>query len=121
MVLEWLKKPTKNLKQIEEEIMNEEQKPVDVKEIEDLIRIINTVKDINCIFSLVLRLEIGEFSVQNDNLKEIKLLKATKTQQERLSITHTNTLLTMETTIELRHITGITFKLAFNDSNIIED
>ena len=114
MTLDWLK-GTKTLKQIEKEFNEDEKEPVDIKDLEGVIELINVAKEVNCSFTLKLLLEIGEFIVQSDNFKSIKLLKANKTQSERLVITHTNALITMDTTIEAKHIVGINFTLTFKN------
>lgn len=115
MSLEWLK-ISKTLKEIDEECNEHNDKePVDIKTIEDVIVLITAAQEVNCVFELEFLLEIGNFIVKSDNFKGIKLLKANKTQEERLIITYTDALLVMDTTINTKHIVGVNFRLTFND------
>ena len=113
MVLDWIKAPNM-LKEIDSEIDNSKKEPIDIKQIENLIELINVAKDIGCVFTLKILLEIDNFLLKSDNFKNIKLLKPNKTQESRLVITHTNALLNIDTTIETKYIVGINFDLSFN-------
>lgn len=109
----------KAIEKMEKELNeNFEQEPVKMEDVEDLIKLINTAKETNCNFTLELCLEVGSFDIQSDNFQDIKLLKANKTQEDRLLITHTFALLSMDTTINVKHIVKIRFRLTFNTDEV---
>lgn len=116
MALDFLK--PKSLELVDELNKIESKGPVPMEQIEDMIKIINVAKETGCMFTLALKLEIGDFSVSSDNFKEIKLLKANKTEGERLMIAHSNALMIVHTMIEVKHIIGVNFTLKFSDKSV---
>ena len=118
MIKEWIQ--GKDLEKYQ--IDTENQEPVDIQDIKDVISLVNTASKVNCTFVLHLILNIGEFNVKSDNFKNIDLLKANKTQDERLSITHTDALMLIDTTINVKDIIGIEFTLKFiNKEEVMQD
>lgn len=87
--------------------------PVDKKDIENVIKLIETAHNTNAEFRLKLILSIGDFVVDEDSFDGIKLV-SNKQNGDRLLIKHKNILLANETFIELGHIKCINFNLKYN-------
>ena len=107
-VIDWFKSEPEV---IEENIDIE---PISIKDVEDVVKIINEarkVNELNLYFELILYLKIGEFYVDSVSLKDIKILKKTKSEPDRIIISHCNALLSTDTTIRLEDILKISFKL----------
>ena len=109
-MLNKFKKTVKTVEKIEQT----EQKPVDKKDIEALISLINTAHNIECDFDLCLTLSIGNFKVNSDAFNGIKLISK-KNEEEKLLIQHKNMLLSNDTSINLKDIHHIMFNLKFYD------
>ena len=104
----------KNKKEQIDTIDKSSLEPVDKKEIEDVIKLIEVAHNTNCNFILKLILEIGEFSVDADSYDGIKLITSKK-DGDRLLIKYKNLLLSYDTYIELQHIKCIDFCLKYSN------
>lgn len=109
--MSWLSSKKNEIDAIEEE----PQHPVDVQVIEDVINLINTASKMKCIFQLNLKLTIGEFKIDNDSFKDIKLSNKTKKEDNRLVIAYKDALLSNQTSIEVENIIGVNFILNYTD------
>ena len=92
-----------------DKIEKENVKPVEKKEIEDAIKLIEVADEIKCDFEICLKLTIDNFVVSSDAFKGIKLV-STKKEGDKLLIKHANLLLLNETYIDLDKIIQIQVK-----------
>ena len=97
--------------ELEEKIV--QHKPIDVSHIEKIIELTKMAKDTVSDFELCFELEIGEFNVNSRSLKDIKLLKKTKNDNERILINYSTLLLDHDVTIQLEHIVGVYLRLQY--------
>lgn len=68
-------------------------------------------------FEVHLDLTVGECIVDSNGFKDIKILKATKNEPERLVISTYDALLSTDTTIEVKNIISIDFTLKHHIEN----
>lgn len=83
--------------------------PVDKKDLEVLIDIINVAQ--GCYFKLTLVFPIGDFTVESVNFKGIKIMPATKNDPERVIVSYTDTLSSTDVTIPLHNVIGASLDL----------
>lgn len=93
-------------------IDTEELKPVDKKDVEDVIKLIEIAHATNATFKLKLILSIGEFIVDSDSYDGIKFVNSKK-DGDKLLVKYKNLLLSYDTSIELEHIKCIDFSLKY--------
>ena len=93
-----------------------EENPVDIEKVEDLIKIINVCKDIGAEFELCLILRLDGLTIDSSMFKDIKLLKKTKNEPDRLSVSYYNALLSTNSVIDINDIIHINLKIVFADT-----
>ena len=90
-----------------ENIQDIKYEPIDVKYINHIIELIKIAQKDVTTFELCLDLEMGdEFCVDSHSLGDIKILKATKNEFERLQILYSDLLIDHTITIPLKFILG---------------
>ena len=93
--------------------------PIERKDIEALIGIINVAR--NCYSMLTLIFPVGDFSVESINFKSIKILNASKSEPERVVVSFTDALSYTDVTIPLANIVGASLDLhlsQYGDKNV---
>lgn len=91
--------------------------PVGQDAIKDTLALIKVAHESHCHFEVVFILKIGKFTLDSLSFKDIKLLKATKNEPERIVISYNNTLLSHDTTMNVDDITCISFDLKYCSDN----
>lgn len=87
--------------------------PVGQDAIKDTLAIIKVAHEVQCVFKVTFTLKVGEFLVDSDSFNDIKLLKETKNEPERIVVSYSNLLLSHDTTIKVDDITCIYFDLKY--------
>lgn len=106
----------KNIKKIEEEddiIMQVARDEIDYTTMENFVNFITTSYKVGCSFDFTFSLSIGEFSMTSVDFVDIKLLKESKNQKERIVISYEDTVSHNETTIEIENIYSIRAKVLY--------
>ena len=112
--MKWMPKITKEIEKAEHTDIKEAE-PVSVKDIEQAIELINVANKINAQFKITFYLTIGEFSVDSDSFNDIKLMKKTKNEKDRIVIDYYTALFSTETTINLENVFGFTIDVAYTN------
>lgn len=94
--------------------------PLTYNSMENVVKLVDAAKEVNSRFTLCLKLSIGEFEVDSNAFKEIKLLKASKNQDARIIISFADTISSTETTIELQYIEKATVKIEYSKTEEVE-
>lgn len=95
--------------------------PVGQDAIKDTLAIIKVAYESHCYFELEFVLKIGKFIVDSFSFEDIKLLKETKNEPERIIITYSNALLKYDVTINVDDITHVDFSLKYCTDSYKED
>ena len=95
--------------------------PVGQDAIKDTLAIIKVAHETQCVFEVTFTLKVGKFSVDSVSFNDIKLLKETKNEPERIVISYSNLLLSHDTTIKVDDITCIYFDLKYCSDVCKED
>lgn len=111
--MKWIPKISKEMDKIEEELNMKNAEPISIKDIEQGIELIDVANKINAYFKIKLYLSIGEFYVDSDSFRSIKLMKKNKNEKDRVVISHYTALLSTETTINIENIYGFTIDIAY--------
>ena len=97
----------------EEQEKNVKYQPVNIDDVENIIELIKVAQKNVAMFSICFQLDIGEFSVDSDSLEDIKILKKTKNENERIQIQYSDVLLEHNVVIQLENIVGVFFDLQY--------
>lgn len=82
---------------------NKEKIPVTMDDVDNLIKLVKLSKSIDCYFSVNLLLSSGNYTIDSNDLVDIKITQG-KTQPERLIISTQESLLAIETAINITDI-----------------
>lgn len=99
-----------------DEIETEVEEPVDVAKIEELIKMIDLAQSVNADFKLSIILRIDGFVVDSINFAGIKFVKKTKNEPNKIVISHYNSLLLIDTMINVDDIIHFDLSIKFTDS-----
>lgn len=109
-------------KQAEDRIESQQKNiPLTYHSMENVVKLVDIAKEVNSNFTLCLKLSIGAFEVDSNAFKEIKLLKASKSQDARIVISFADTISSTETTIELQYIERATVKIEYIKEEGVEE
>lgn len=98
-------------KEAEKELTMDMLEPVSVKDVEEIIELMNVAHKIDASFKASLILSIDTFTIDSDSFESIKLQKGKKSN--KIIVAHTTSIMSTETTIDIENIYGIVMDISF--------
>lgn len=92
---------------------NEYSEPITYDIAENVVKLIQIAHEINGFFTIYCKLSVGDFEVTAENFQDIKLLKSTKSEPDRIIISLADAMVRTETTIELSNIYEIQVDVSY--------